>query len=224
MEEDIVQFKQLWDLSSEMSTISSAWLGLNQGIPTSKTDILKRLNRMSSIVSERENLLGINAETLYDEKIPTLETAINNIMANNPTLTNVEERLKNAYEANIINNFDIVKYLQDANYAKQVNDYYDLIKGSINVFDMLNYLPQYQQILKLFNNVVTSDEALASKSRLINRIAKNNINDELINGIIRYADQLTCFNFISQQPIIKLDSNIIGFDRYFNKTQINNKC
>lgn len=222
MEEDIAQFKQLWDLSSEMSTISSAWLGLNQGIPTSKTDILKRLNRMSSIVSERENLLGINAETLYDEKTPTLETAINNIMANNPTLTNVEERLKNAYEANIINNFDIVKYLQDTNYAKQVNDYYDLIKGSINVFDMLNYLPQYQQILKLFNNVVTSDEALASKSRLINRIAKNNINDELINGIIRYADQLTCFNFISQQPIIKLDSNITGFDRYFNKIQVNN--
>lgn len=222
MEEDIAQFKQLWDLSSEMSTISSAWLGLNQGIPTSKTDILKRLNRMSSIVSERENLLGINAETLYDEKTPTLETAINNIMANNPTLTNVEERLKNAYEANIINNFDIVKYLQDTNYAKQVNDYYDLIKGSINVFDMLNYLPQYQQILKLFNNVVTSDEALASKSRLINRIAKNNINDELINGIIRYTDQLTCFNFISQQPIIKLDSNITGFDRYFNKIQVNN--
>lgn len=222
MEEDIAQFKQLWDLSSEMSTISSAWLGLNQGIPTSKTDILKRLNRMSSIVSERENLLGINAETLYDEKTPTLETAISNIMSNNPTLTNVEERLKNAYEAGIINNFDIVKYLQDANYAKQVNDYYDLIKGSINVFDMLNYLPQYQQILKLFNNVVTSDEALASKSRLINRIAKNNINDELINGIIRYADQLTCFNFISQQPIIKLDSNITGFDRYFNKIQVNN--
>ncbi len=222
MEEDIAQFKQLWDLSSEMSTISSAWLGLNQGIPTSKTDILKRLNRMSSIVSERENLLGINAETLYDEKTPTLETAIGNIMANNPTLTNVEERLKNAYEANIINNFDIVKYLQDANYAKQVNDYYDLIKGSINVFDMLNYLPQYQQILKLFNNVVTSDEALASKSRLINRIAKNNINDELINGIVRYADQLTCFNFISQQPIIKLDNNITGFDRYFNKVQVNN--
>lgn len=222
MEEDIVQFKQLWDLSSEMSTISSAWLGLNQGIPTSKTDILKRLNRMSSIVSERENLLEINAETLYDEKTPTLETAIGNIMTNNPTLTNVEKRLKNAYEANIINNFDIVKYLQDANYAKQVNDYYDLIKGSINVFDMLNYLPQYQQILKLFNNVVTSDEALASKSRLINRIAKNNINDELINGIVRYADQLTCFNFISQQPIIKLDNNIIGFDRYFNKVQVNN--
>lgn len=222
MAEDIAQFKQLWDLSSEMSTISSAWLGLNQGIPTSKTDILKRLNRMSSIVSERENLLGIDAETLYDEKVPTLETVIGNIMANNPTLTNVEERLKNAYDAGIINNFDIVKYLQDSNYANQINDYYDLIKGSINVFDMLNYLPQYQQILKLFNNVVTSDEALASKSRLINRIAKNNINDELINGIVRYADQLTCFNFISQQPIIKLDSNITGFDRYFNKIQVNN--
>ena len=222
MEEDIAQFKQVWDLSSDLSTIWSAWFGLYLGSPTSKTDILKRLNRMSNIVFERENLLGINAETLYDEKTPTLETAISNIMSNNPTLTNVEERLKNAYEAGIINNFDIVKYLQDANYAKQVNDYYDLIKGSINVFDMLNYLPQYQQILKLFNNVVTSDEALASKSRLINRIAKNNINDELINGIIRYTDQLTCFNFISQQPIIKLDSNITGFDRYFNKIQVNN--
>lgn len=222
MYEDIVQFKQLWDLSSEMSTISSAWLGLNQGIPTSKTDILKRLNRMSSIVSERENLLGIDADTLYDSENPTLETAIASIMANNPRLNNIEERLQKAYEAGIINNFDIIKYLQDENYANQINDYYDLIKGSINVFDMLNYLPQYQQILKLFNNVVTSDATLAAKSRLINTIASDNINDELINGIVRYADQLTCFNFASQQPIIKLDNPIVGFDRYFNKIQVNN--
>lgn len=222
MYEDIAQFKQLWDLSSEMSTISSAWLGLNQGIPTSKTDILKRLNRMSSIVSERENLLGIDADTLYDSENPTLEAAITSIMANNPRLKNVEDRLQKAYEAGIINNFDIIKYLQDENYANQINDYYDLIKGSINVFDMLNYLPQYQQILKLFNNVVTSDATLAAKSRLINTIASDNINDELINGIVRYADQLTCFNFASQQSIIKLDNPIVGFDRYFNKIQVNN--
>ena len=222
MYEDIAQFKQLWDLSSEMSTISSAWLGLNQGIPTSKTDILKRLNRMSSIVSEREDLLGIDADTLYDSENPTLETAIASIMANNPRLQNVEERLQKAYEAGIINNFDIIKYLQDKNYATQTNDYYDLIKGSINVFDMLNYLPQYEQILKLFNDVVTSDATLAAKSRLINTIASDNINDELINGIVRYADQLTCFNFASQQPIIKLDNPIVGFDRYFNKIQVNN--
>lgn len=222
MYEDIAQFKQLWDLSSEMSTISSAWLGLNQGIPTSKTDILKRLNRMSSIVSERENLLGIDADTLYDSENPTLDTTIASIMANNPRLQNVEERLQKAYEAGIINNFDIIKYLQDKNYATQTNDYYDLIKGSINVFDMLNYLPQYEQILKLFNDVVTSDATLAAKSRLINTIAKDNINDNLINGIVRYADQLTCFNFASQQPIIKLDNPIVGFDRYFNKIQVNN--
>lgn len=222
MYEDIAQFKQLWDLSSEMSTISSAWLGLNQGIPTSKTDILKRLNRMSSIVSEREDLLGIDADTLYDSENPTLETAIASIMANNPRLQNVEERLQKAYEAGIINNFDIIKYLQDKNYATQTNDYYDLIKGSINVFDMLNYLPQYEQILKLFNDVVTSDATLAAKSRLINTIASDNINDELINGIVRYADQLTCFNFASQQPIIKLANPIVGFDRYFNKIQVNN--
>ena len=222
MYEDIAQFKQLWDLSSEMSTISSAWLGLNQGIPTSKTDILKRLNRMSSIVSERENLLGIDADTLYDSENPTLDTTIASIMANNPRLQNVEERLQKAYEAGIINNFDIIKYLQDKNYATQTNDYYDLIKGSINVFDMLNYLPQYEQILKLFNDVVTSDATLAAKSRLINTIASDNINDELINGIVRYADQLTCFNFASQQPIIKLDNPIVGFDRYFNKIQVNN--
>lgn len=222
MYEDIAQFKQLWDLSSEMSTISSAWLGLNQGIPTSKTDILKRLNRMSSIVSERENLLGIDADTLYDSENPTLDTTIASIMANNPRLQNVEERLQKAYEAGIINNFDIIKYLQDKNYANQTNDYYDLIKGSINVFDMLNYLPQYEQILKLFNDVVTSDATLAAKSRLINTIANDNINDDLINGIVRYADQLTCFNFASQQPIIKLANPIVGFDRYFNKIQVNN--
>ena len=91
MNADIEEFKKLYDLSSEISTVSSAWLGLNQGIPTSKTDILKRLNRMSNIVFERENLLGINAETLYDEKTPTLETAISNIMSNNPrTIPTIE--------------------------------------------------------------------------------------------------------------------------------------
>jgi len=93
MQADIEEFKKLYNLSSEISTISSAWLGLNQGLPTSELDILKRLNRMSQIVFDRENLLDVDDNNMFKEKDATLDIVVNNILKNNPTVTNVKERL-----------------------------------------------------------------------------------------------------------------------------------
>ena len=76
-----------------MSTISSAWLGLNQGIPTSEVDILQRLNKMSRIVSDREDLLGVKDSAMFDSKFSTLDTVVENLLINNPNLVNIKERL-----------------------------------------------------------------------------------------------------------------------------------
>lgn len=221
MNADIEEFKKLYDLSSEISTVSSAWLGLNQGIPTSEVDILQRLNKMSRIVSDREGLLGVKDNEMFNSKFPTLDTVVENLLTNNPNLINVKERLQAAHDNGLINNFDIVKYLKDDNYRAQIIDYYGLLMGTVNVFDMMEKIPNYHTILELLNSVITANEALASKSRLISTITKNmdNITDEQMKGIVKYVDNLTAFNFLQNKTSIQVD-NVDGFDAYFNKTKV----
>lgn len=218
---DIQEFKKLYDLSSEISTVSSAWLGLNQGMPTAEVDILSRLNKMSRIVSDRENTLGVRDSEMFREKDPTLETVVENIRENNPTLANIEERLKAAHEAGIINNFDIVRYLKDNDYRQQVIDYYGLLMGTVNVFDMMENLPNYHTILELFNSVITANNSLVAKSRLINSITNkmDNIDEKQLRGVIRYVDNLIAFNFLQDKTSIQV-KNVEGFDQYFKKTKV----
>lgn len=221
MKADIQEFKKLYDLSSEVSSVSSAWLGLNQGLPTSELDIFKRLNRMSQIVKDRENILNVDDKAMFKEKDSTLDIVVENILKNNPTLTNVKERLQQAHELGLINNFDIIKYLYDYDYRKQIIDYYGLLMGTVNVFDMIEKIPNYHTILELFKSVILSNNTLSAKSRLINKITStmSSINDDQMKGIIRYVDNLTAFNFLQDLPSIQVNE-IEGYDPYFNKTRV----
>ncbi|MDY6153504.1 MAG: hypothetical protein SPI06_08825 [Terrisporobacter sp.] len=49
----------------------------------------------------------------------------------------IANELDVAHEQDLINNFDIYKYLVDDEYRKQVSDYYDIIKSTANVFEMM---------------------------------------------------------------------------------------
>lgn len=218
---DIQEFKKLYNLSSEISTVSSAWLGLNQGLPTAEVDILSRLNKMGRIVSDRESILGVNDSEMFRKKAPTLEAVAENLRENNPTLTNIEERLEAAHEAGIINNFDIVRYLKDNDYRQQTIDYYGLLMGTVNVFDMMENLSNYHTILELFNSVVTANNNLAAKSRLISSITSKmrDIDEKQLRGVIRYVDNLIAFNFLQDKTSIQVN-NVEGFDQYFNKTKV----
>lgn len=218
---DIQEFKKLYNLSSEISTVSSAWLGLNQGLPTAEVDILSRLNKMGRIVSDRESVLGVNDSEMFRKKAPTLEAVAENLRENNSTLTNVEERLEAAHETGIINNFDIVRYLKDDDYRQQIIDYYGLLMGTVNVFDMMENLSNYHTILELFNSVVTANNNLAAKSRLISSITSKmrDIDEKQLRGVIRYVDNLIAFNFLQDKTSIQVN-NVEGFDQYFNKTKV----
>ena len=63
--DDIEEFNKLYQLASEISTISSSWLGLNQGLPTDELSLLKRLMAMSKLVSDRERALGVKVSDIY---------------------------------------------------------------------------------------------------------------------------------------------------------------
>lgn len=250
--DDIQEFNKLYQLASEISTISSSWLGLNQGLPTDELSLLKRLMAMSKLVSDREKALGIKASEIYekaeqkisedeDEDWEELKTRkkskskvdyvnnktnlLNRLLENNPTLINVEARLDAAYEAGIMNNFDQYKYLTDPEYAKQVKDYYGLIMGTLNVFEMMDEIPHYQAIKKCLTTLVVSNKTLASKSRLIDTlVAKSgtsSLSDQQLKGIIRYVDKLNTYNFVKGLNPIAVKESIEGFDSYFKNIKTN---
>lgn len=231
---DIEEFKNLYNDASEISTISSAWLGLNQGLPTSELDLLSRMNRMSKIVRDREKALNMNVSKIYpkegakEKEIQEAEQAkeqlINRLHENNPTLDPeyIANELDIAHEQDLINNFDIYKYLVDDEYRKQASDYYDIIKSTVNVFEMMEQIPHYKQILQLFKSLVVANNTFASKSRLVNKLLANseNVDDKQLNGVIKYVDKLNTLSFMRTLTPIAVNQ-VDGFDPYFQSIKAN---
>lgn len=232
--DDIEEFRNLYNDASEISTISSAWLGLNQGLPTSELDLLSRMNRMSKIVTDREKALNINVSKIYpkegakEKEIQEAEQAkeqlINRLHENNPTLDPeyIANELDIAHEQDLINNFDIYKYLVNDEYRKQVSDYYDIIKSTANVFEMMEQIPHYKQILQLFKSLVVANNTFASKSRLVNKLLANSesVNDKQLNGVIKYVDKLNTLSFMRALTPIAVNQ-VDGFDPYFQSIKVN---
>lgn len=256
---DIVEFKKLYELATEVSTISTAYLSLNQGLPTDELGILKKIAAMEKIVTNRERIIGIRRNNMYTNAKATIieedgevqETkkgkerspeklyeekrkVAMKIIENNPTLGNDEAsianiiaKLDNAYADDIMNNFDAVKYLLDNNYRQKVKDYYGLIMGTLNVFDMMEKIPTYQTNLECLKLLVVSNN-LSVKSRLVNTLLRsnNNVSDQELRNVIRYADQLLTYKFAKEElfnkgkGIITLPNEIIGFDEYFKDTTV----
>ena len=250
--DDIKEFEKLYNLSTEMSQIATAYLSLNQGLPTSELDIIKRLTNMTKIIQNREKALKIRSyeifssegdisenteddfwETTYQQnkqkksskknKAENLEKLVDRILENNITLNNqvdsreiIKERLHNAYKAGIMNKFNATKYVMDKEYRQKVKDYYELIMGTLNVFDMMDKIPTYQRNLECLRLLITSN-GLSAKSRFINKLIykKNNITDKDLPNVIRYANQLIAYNFASKQVPIFLQHDFEGLNEYF---------
>jgi hypothetical protein len=64
---DVNEFKKVYQLSTEISNIASAWLGLNQGLPTDELGLLKRLSSMRKVIIDRERALEIDSEKMFTD-------------------------------------------------------------------------------------------------------------------------------------------------------------
>jgi hypothetical protein len=59
-------FKAVEEAASETSTLGSGLLGMNQGIPSSKEDLDKKIKTIEKAISTREKKFFISAKTLYN--------------------------------------------------------------------------------------------------------------------------------------------------------------
>ena len=230
---DASEFKKIYSLATEISGIASAWLGLNQGLPSDDLGLLKRFSSMQKVITSRERSLGIFESKIFteseDEK--ALETAarnfdrvVSNILENNAGLSEeaVVNALNKAHEKGLIGTFDIYRYLTDMQYRQDMIEYNHVIKGTLNVLDMMEEIPHYKQIINCLTTLAVSRTALSSKNRLLTKLMQETnmeyLSDQELRGIIRYADKLNGVNFFkSFESKLGLNQEIEGFDTYFNK-------
>lgn len=203
---DLDEFSKVFELASETSTLGSTLLGLNQGIPTSKEDLLNKVFKIQQAVSTREKIFGINQENL--EKEEGRNAIMQAILDNNEFLDEAEalEAFSKAEELGIVNNFDFYKWLENNNgYRKATSDYYNLIKGTWNLFDIVDRLPHFNAIFQAFQAILTTDEVNIKKSYILNKMCTDlfgnadYIDAQTISGLLDYVDDLLILRWLNRQ-------------------------
>lgn len=225
---DLDEFDKVWDLATETSTLGSAFYGLNQGLPTSKVDLLSKLRTLQNSVGAREKALGVDleaftikptdSENTAKEKKELREETILRLRGNNPLLniSYISEVFDMAEQLGIMNNFDIEKWLTDvpvsfkgdninvSSYREAITEYYNIIKGTWNIFDMIQRIPHYKSIFELLKTTYVSDYAISQKSSIVNMSAKEiakttgYMDDQDMKSLLRYIDELLILNWIKQ--------------------------
>ena len=148
----------------------------------------------------------------------------------NPNYKDAKSIIMRASALGIINNFDVESWLYDRrltaddiitdnflgedvdinrvmegneslSYREVVSDYYNLIKGTWNIFDIINRIPQYREIINLLKTVYVFDKHTSAKSNLTNVIydkvyeTTNFIDENQNKAIIKYVDDLLVTSF-----------------------------
>lgn len=206
-EADLNEFQKIHTLSNETSTLGSTLLGLNQGLPTSKEDLLAKVINIEKAMSDREAMFGLdNKRVLEDPK--SMETLIEKIQSNNPFLStdDILSALDNAVALNIPNNFNFNKWLFNENgYRRATADYYNLIKGTWNIFDIIDKLPHFNAIFEAFKTVLVTDESRIKKSKILNLIVSDIyssthfMDSRSIKNLLDYVDDLFILRWLNNK-------------------------
>jgi hypothetical protein len=145
-EADLNEFEKVYELSEETSTLGSKLLKLNQGLPTSEADLITLMLQLQHAFDARLTKFNFKVGKDGDES-----AILAQLKDNNPLLS--ESSIKEAYEIGkqfkLIDNFDIETWLYDPNYRAATSKFYNVIKGTWNVFDVVDKLPHFSAIFDL---------------------------------------------------------------------------
>lgn len=237
---DAKEFNKIFGLANEISGISSAWLGLNQGIPSDKASLLHKVNQMSRVITQREENLEISDRELFPKPVQNPEemkkvieksekkwkALIAKLADSNPLATEDEIRavFNEAHDMGIIQHFDVVRMLEDSKYLEVARKYVGIIKGTINVIDLMTTVPHYNATLQLLKAQLVSDREMSVKSRVVNELLRDErvVDEDKVKKAIQYIDHLSVLHFLENGnvPIIKLQSSVEGFSRSLGRTKV----
>lgn len=219
---DLEEFEHVYNLATETSELGSTLLGFNQGIPTSIEELIALNIRINKIVHNKEMMFAISAKQFENEDY--FNNLVQTLKDRNSKYSEEEIRtiLTTAKDLGIVNTFSFQKWLNNQNgYRKATSDYYNLIKGTWNVFDIIDKLPHFKSIFDILKAVYTFEQTCIKKTALVeNLTAKlfddyDVIDDLKIKKLIDYVDDVLILKFLNEQqfkyPIFK-DDKIIDFN------------
>lgn len=207
-----------------------------------KAELLQYLEEFQSIAPEIFATMQTKTKTEKD-----LVKVIKNIQGNNPELSLVEivSILQDAVNTDLYGNFDLYKFLNDekvivpqssrtiyntrqgdlVSYRELAATYYNLIKSSWNILDLVNRIPHYKMNLDLLNYTLQQRHLFANKSKIVDQLISlgelsySALSDKDYKNIISYADKIliTSYFLSKDEPIdISKVDNTKVYDSNYN--------
>lgn len=191
--------------------------------------------------------LQVVPESSTDKVENNLIKTIWKIVGNNPelSLTEIISILEDTINTDLYGNFDLYKFLNDekvvlpqssrtvyntrqgdlVSYRELAATYYNLIKSSWNILDMVNRIPHYKMNLDLLNYTLQQRHLFANKSKIIDQLISlgelsySTLSDRDYKNIIQYADKIliTSYFLSKEEPIdISKVDNTKVYDSNYN--------
>lgn len=241
LDRDIKALGKVNRISNSMTTLAVAYLSLNQGVPYSDIDIVKKKNNMNRLFNDLESDLDINDERLYGvtdtADIFEMDALIDRIVEENPHLAGrnepeklsnrrmIKERIDEAHKAGIINRFDIGKAMADVRYRNTAIRYLDVIKEYVNTLDLVYKLPHYRSMIESFYAQDRTLSLLSVRKRLLDKYMEDRryVDNKTINSFKRWSDKIITLDYFVHSDAYGYFDNIIttdGFDADFNLTKV----
>lgn len=186
---DLRSLKHILMGANEFSSFGNI-LGINQGIPQTKEDLVAWKNKFVTTIYTACNNHGLLSKK---EGIKYCQPIYNYFKETDPSLFNEDgsfnlpvsyEKLglakggKSAIEKKLtdifynqfqdIINFDFDRWLKDQNYRNKTSEFYNLFKQSINIFYLIDNIPHFKSMFRVANILNQIDEKISLKSQISN--------------------------------------------------------
>lgn len=155
-------------------------LKINQGMPTNLSDLQQYISSIEQYIESRINHVNLenyqNTISQFNElkKRLGLSEELTEGDLNIPEIAKALKQIKKAKEQMTSNwiYFDLVKFVQDSEYAEQMDKMYEGVKVTFNILNTLRQSPHFNEMFKVLglnNTILTS----LSKRNLIERTVWN---------------------------------------------------
>ena len=212
---DCAELANVYRGTREMTALSQLFLSLNQGIKSTQPDQLYFESRVYQYINDMEEVFP---ETIQDldkfiqtgevtEKLQKSLQGIKNLR-NEMSYEEIARDLYDCMQAGIYKNFNYKNYLLDSNvtytnsrgtqetisYRNLAVKYYNLMKDSFNIFDLMQNSAQYSEYLNRLRDSVIESDTVSVKSTLVRyffdelRATKEFITENTIKQIQAYID------------------------------------
>jgi hypothetical protein len=153
-------FTEIYNDAQEF-TVLGQLLKANQGSKASQEELKTLLDGLRNVLIMRKKTFEKQISDRFEFKKDENPTLNELVRLSKPYLSKeyIDGILGVATQKNVIDNvIDLKKFFEDSDYQKVVTDYYNLIKGTINI---LHILPNLSHFKYMFKSFVVGEDALA---------------------------------------------------------------